>query len=128
MISISPDLATPRRSAETTETTNMTLSQIMKSAWTIYRARRGSFGSALRMAWSIARGFTHSFEVSFNDGSRIIGRAHSSDEARAAFIAAEHDGIKRGVKSLGGTASINLSIYRPAVEVEAVQPAMKLAA
>lgn len=106
----------------------MTLSQIMTAAWRIHRDRRGSFSSALKMAWVLSRGFSHCFEVSFEDGSRIVSGARSSDEARKAFFAAEHAGLKRGVKSLGGTASINLKIFAPAVAVEAVQPVLKRAA
>lgn len=103
----------------------MTLAQIMTAAWSIHRDRRGAFSSALKMAWALSRGFTHCFEVSLEDGSRIVSGASSSDEARKAFFAAERAALKRGVRSLGGTQSINLKLYAPVVEIE--QP-MKLAA
>lgn len=106
----------------------MTLTQMMKVAHALKREYRCTMSVALRLAWGMARGFSHAFVVSLEDGTRIVGCANSSDEARKAFFAAEHAALKRGVKSLGGSQAINLNLFASVVEVEAVQPAMKRAA
>lgn len=83
---------------------------------------------AMKMARGLARGFSHAFIVSLEDGTRICGCARSSDEARKAYFAAEHAALKRGVRSLGGSQAINLNFFAKAVAVEAAQPAIKRAA
>jgi hypothetical protein len=106
----------------------LTRSQVNRITKTLKREYRCTMSVARKMALGLSRGFSHAFVVSLEDGTRIVGCANSSDEARKAFFAAEHAALKRGVRSLGGSQAINLKIFAPAVSVEAVQPAMKRAA
>lgn len=47
--------------------------------------------------------YSHGFEISLEDGTRIYGGASSFDEARVKRIRAEHKAVRSGVRPLGST-------------------------
>ena len=66
----------------------MNLSQIMKSAWSLFRRYNGfyTFSEALRMAWAAVRGNRASYCISTSKG-HVMAFFASSDEAHSARIA-----------------------------------------
>lgn len=80
----------------------MTRSEIFFLA-SIIKTERGYFctrSEAMKLAWLCAKGFTACFDLSLSTG-RVTGGAHSVDEARAKWIAAERKAVRSGVKSYG---------------------------
>lgn len=103
----------------------MTLALIMTAAHALKREYRCTMSMALRMSWGLARGFTYAVEASFSKDGKIVRRAvflgNSYEEATVARQAGQRRFAAEGAR-LFGSVGINLNLYAPAVEVEAVQP------
>jgi hypothetical protein len=64
-----------------------------------------------------AQGFTHAFELSLEDGTRIVAGAYSAADAHRDLIAAMHANNKRGTRPIN---SVEFSIKKYAVNTAPV--------
>ena len=81
------------------------LSNIMKTAWAIFRRQLGTFSMALRAAWAAHKGGEYVYEIAATDADRAVthyfGAAASYDEVRAMRIKKQHDLLAMGLRSMG---------------------------
>lgn len=93
------------------------LSEIMKTAWRMFRTMReklSSFADALRAAWAWVRGKRFGFEVAYVDWDyrliRKVGFARTYDEAIAARVQQTREMLAKGLRA-HSSIEFNLAIY-----------------
>lgn len=93
------------------------LKTIMQTAHRILNDRRGycDMSAALRMSWAIAKGFPFGFELTLDNGERVVVGAMSRTEASDKLRDMQWSLVRSGRKYLGSV-EFNLKLYTSAFE------------